>query len=142
MNNPTLVIHTDGGARGNPGPSAIGVWVENGEGEPVHSFHHFLGVATNNEAEYEAFLASVTWLLSADQLKTTKSVTWKLDSMLVVEQLNRRWKIKEPRIQTKATRCWELLKTLPIPYQIMYVPRAKNYQADALVNQALDEHLT
>lgn len=141
MTETELIIHTDGGARGNPGPSAIGVWVENTQGEPIHSFSQFLGTGTNNEAEYEGFLASISWLLSSPHLSTLSKITWKLDSMLVVEQLNRRWKIKEPRIQTKATRCWELLVTLKIPHTIKYVPRAENHHADALVNEALDATL-
>lgn len=141
MSKTQLVIHTDGGSRGNPGPAAIGVWVGTANGEKLHEMYQFLGIGTNNEAEYEAFLASLTWLLGSDLLPTLAEVTWKLDSMLVVEQLNRRWKIKEPRIQTKANRCWELLKTLSIPHSITYVPRAENAKADALVNQALDESL-
>lgn len=135
----SLNIFTDGGSRGNPGPSAIGVWVEDQAGNPIHHLNQFLGVGTNNEAEYEGFLASITWLLTYPTLSSLSHVTWKLDSMLVVEQLNRHWKIKEPRIQVKATRCWELLKTLTVPYSITYVPRAQNHQADALVNQALDK---
>lgn len=136
-----FVIHTDGGSRGNPGPAAIGVWIGTPEGELIHSFGQYLGVGTNNEAEYEAILASLTWLLASPILTSITTLTWKLDSMLVVEQLNRRWKIKEPRIQAKATRCWELLKTLAVPYSITYVPRAQNAMADALVNLALDEEL-
>lgn len=139
VNATQLVIHTDGGSRGNPGPAALGVWVGTPSGDELHSFHQFLGTGTNNEAEYEGILASLTWLLSSPLLASATDITWKLDSMLVVEQLNRRWKIKEPRIQTKAQRCWDLLATLTVPYSIVYVPRAENKQADALVNQALDE---
>ena len=136
-----VVIHTDGGSRGNPGPAAIGVWIGTSDGDEIHSFGQFLGMGTNNEAEYEAILASLTWLLASPIKDTMLDITWKLDSMLVVEQLNRRWKIKEPRIQTKATRCWQLLQSLTVPYSIKYVPRAQNAQADALVNQALDKQL-
>lgn len=136
-----LVIYTDGGARGNPGPSAIGVWVETGDGTTVESLSQYLGEGTNNEAEYEAFLASLEWLRNYTNLPTLTKIHWRLDSMLVVEQLNRRWKIKEPRIAAKAKRCWEGLSQLDIPYTISYVPRAQNAHADALVNQALDEQL-
>ena len=136
-----LVIYTDGGARGNPGPSAIGVWIETADGEPVESLNHYLGEGTNNEAEYEAFLASLKWLQDYSDLPALTRVQWRLDSMLVVEQLNRRWKVKEPRILAKATKCWVALSQLTTPYTIAYVPRAQNAHADALVNQALDEQL-
>jgi ribonuclease HI len=129
------VIHTDGGSRGNPGPGAIGVCVLV-ESEVVHEAAECIGSVTNNEAEYQALLASIMWVLEHQEKAT--SVVWKLDSKLVIEQVNRNWKIKEPRLRLFAEQCWEALQKLSLPYQIMYVPRAQNACADALVNKALD----
>lgn len=135
-----LTIFTDGGSRGNPGPSAIGISVELA-GQEQYAFAGYVGEGTNNEAEYQAILQSLTWLseyvakLEAGQ---TVNVTWKLDSKLVVEQLNKKWKIKEPRMRTYAQEIWQKLNELPVTYQIMHVPREQNKRADALVNQALD----
>jgi ribonuclease HI len=133
-----LTIHTDGGSRGNPGPAAAGVFVLNGE-EVVAEEKHYLGIKTNNDAEYTAFVDSLIWLKTFITDHKVEKVIWKLDSQLVVEQLNRRWKIKEPRIQQFAQHIWQELATLKIPFHIMYVPRAQNKEADRLVNQALDE---
>lgn len=135
----TVQIFTDGGARGNPGPAAIGVVAKVGE-TILHEEARFLGHQTNNEAEYAAFQSSLTWLLSylAEHATEVMSIVWNLDSMLVVEQLTRRWKIKEPRLQVLAQEIWQNLAKVSCTYQIQYIPRAQNAHADRLVNQALD----
>ncbi len=129
-------MHTDGGSRGNPGPGAAGVCILNDAGEVVHEISEYLGVTTNNEAEYQALLLSLRWI--SEQPDQLEGVIWKLDSKLVVEQVQKRWKIKEPRLQVFAQSCWEIITTLPFPFQITYIPREENRCADALVNQALD----
>ncbi len=130
-----LKIFTDGGARGNPGPAAVGVVVFKDE-KIIHSDSLYLGVATNNEAEYQGFLHSVRWVV--EQKSELEQVSWYLDSKLVVEQLNKKWKIKEPRLQVYAQEIWKLLSTVSCSYSISHVGRAQNAEADALVNQALD----
>lgn len=137
-----LHIFTDGGSRGNPGPSAIGgvVYQDRKDGVVAYEFSKFLGVGTNNEAEYTALLESIKWVVSQAQVLSVTSCRWHLDSKLVVEQINKNWKIKEPRMRVFAGQCWELLNSLPCEYVVTYVPRAENAVADALVNQALDAH--
>jgi probable phosphoglycerate mutase len=133
-----LTIHTDGGSRGNPGKAALGVvFLENRK--VLAELKQTIGVATNNEAEYSAFFASLEWMFAQKNLDSFTKIEWKLDSKLVIEQLNKQWKIKEPRMLQLATKCWNLLALLKCPYTISYVPRAENAAADALVNQALDE---
>ncbi len=134
-----LIINTDGGSRGNPGPAALGVTVQDAAGQVVYEHGEVLGTATNNEAEYQAVLHSLTWLQThlPTQPELTK-VTWKLDSKLVVEQLLRHWKIKEPRMLALAQQCWSILAQLKVSTQFQHVPRAENKRADELVNQALD----
>ncbi|MBU0576847.1 ribonuclease HI family protein [Patescibacteria group bacterium] len=133
-----LKIYTDGGSRGNPGPAGIGVYVVNERREPVFKQSLFIGRATNNEAEYKAFLASLEWLQG--YLKTTAidEVKWFLDSKLVVEQVNKNWKIKEDRLKEFVKLAWKLLSSLECKYQISHVRRVDNQEADGLVNQALD----
>ena len=106
--------------------------------ETVFEIGKKIGIATNNDAEYQAFLCSLEWLVQQPS-GTIDSVSWKLDSKLVVEQLNKKWKIKEPRIQKYAQECWKHLNALSYPFTITHVLREKNKRADFLVNEALDQ---
>lgn len=133
-----LQIFTDGGSRGNPGPAAIGVVVKNQENQVVYELGKTIGIGTNNEAEYQAFIQSLEWLTSLEAQSSITKIIWKLDSKLVVEQLNKHWKIKEPRMLAYAQSCWKQLSTLLCSYSITHIPREENAAADALVNQALD----
>jgi len=131
-----IVIYTDGGARGNPGPAGAGVYII--DGETTHEFKKYLGPRqTNNWAEYEAVA------LALEQLKqkglTDRGLEFRLDSKLVVEQLMGNWKIKEPTLKPQAAKVRELLAEFP-SYKFTYVPRAQNKEADRLVNEALDEN--
>lgn len=138
-----LVVFTDGGSRGNPGPAAAGgvVYQERKDGVVLYEFSEYLGVGTNNEAEYTALLNSIEWVVGhAGELQPTQC-TWHLDSKLVVEQINKNWKIKEPRMKVFAQKCWDLLDSLGFSCKVQYVPRAENAVADALVNQALDANM-
>ncbi|MDQ3008772.1 MAG: ribonuclease HI family protein [bacterium] len=130
-----ITIHTDGGARGNPGPAASGVLIEQ-DGKELARLSEYLGTATNNEAEYKAFLLSLQWL--QEHQPTATKVQWLLDSMLVVEQLQRHWKIKEARLLAIAQACWKIMDTLPYQTSIGHVARKDNAIADSLVNQELD----
>lgn len=134
-----VTIFTDGGARGNPGPAAIGIVAFNSANEEVYRHGECLGAKTNNEAEYGAFLQSLKWIDTYVKNTNVKSVEWKLDSLLVVEQLNKHWKIKEARLQQFAQAIWQELGKHSFSYTITHVPRAQNAIADSLVNKALDE---
>lgn len=137
----SLTIFTDGGARGNPGPAGIGVYVVDEKGLELHSQSKFIGKATNNEAEYKAFLSSLEWLKKYLNKRSVESVTWKLDSKLVVEQVNKNWKVKEARLLGFVQRSWLALKELSLKHTIVYIPREENHRADMLVNLALDERV-
>ncbi len=133
-------INTDGGSRGNPGPSACAFVVFSGSeatASIVFQQGLFLGVKTNNEAEYLAVLSSLKWLKSLSQLP--KAIIYRLDSKLVVEQLSGRWKIKDSRMQILANQCQEILTELALPTTFTYIPRAQNAAPDALLNQVLDK---
>lgn len=133
-----ITIFTDGGSRGNPGLAGIGVVVMHGS-KIIFEQGKTIGIATNNDAEYQAFLLSLKWLLKEKAVQGITQITWKLDSKLVVEQLNRKWKIKEPRIREYAQKCWQILAELSVPFKIQHVLREENKHADMLVNQALDQ---
>lgn len=142
----TVLVQTDGGARGNPGPSGLGVVVfRAGSTAPIFEASQYVGTKTNNEAEYLAFLLSLDWVArqfqdgeTTSQLSEDDVLLWQLDSKLVVEQLNKNWKIKQEHLQGLAKTAWSKLTQLPCSYTIEHIPRARNAHADALVNQALD----
>ncbi len=133
-----LKIYTDGGARGNPGPAGIGVFVIDQQQQLVFSQSKSIGSATNNEAEYKAFLASLEWLKTYVKSTSITKIEWFLDSKLVVEQVNQNWKIKEKRLLKFAQQAWKILSSLDCEFKISHVRREQNKQADALVNKALD----
>lgn len=135
----TWQIFTDGGSRGNPGESACAFVVTSGA-EEVFSEGKYLGVRTNNEAEYAGLLESLRWLVQQD-LTDIQKIEWFTDSQLMMSQVNRLWKIKEPRIQQLVAQVWSLQKDLGKEFSVSYVPREKNSAADLLVNQTLDAHL-
>jgi ribonuclease HI len=128
-----LVIHVDGGSRGNPGPAAAAAVLSTPDGDVVDEASEVLGVATNNVAEYRGVLLG---LARAKELGATE-VDVVNDSELVAHQLNGKYKVKHPDMKplfleaTKALRGFDR-------WSIRNVPRAQNADADALVNQALD----
>jgi ribonuclease HI len=136
----TLFINTDGGSRGNPGHAALGFIVHR-QDQIVFEEGKYLGIKTNNEAEYAAFFSSLEWVTQNFQPNQIAHVVWRLDSLLVVEQLNKKWKIKEPRMREFAQQIWKMLESAPFTYQIKHIPRAENALADAIVNQTLDSQL-
>ncbi len=136
-----LNVFTDGGARGNPGNAGIGVIIYDEAGQVIYEHSEFIGVATNNEAEYKAFIAALKWLNENGREYSGFSVSCKLDSKLVVEQVNKRWKIKEPRLKQLAVEAWGLMTVLPFPnVTVIHIGRSDNAEADALVNQAIDAY--
>jgi len=127
------IVHTDGAARGNPGPAAIGVVIEDEEGRTVYEASRALGVRTNNEAEYLAFIAALEWLKDV----RPSDAEFRLDSELVVRQLKGEYKVKEPRLQSLHGQAVMLLNAVP-KHRIRHVPREENARADELANEALD----
>lgn len=131
---PKIVIYTDGGARGNPGPAGAGAVLI--DGEKTHELKKYLGVRqTNNWAEYEA--VALALLEAKKKGFTDRPLEIRMDSQLVVEQLSGNWKIKEPTLKVQADKVRALLKNFP-SYKFLYVPRAQNKEADRLVNEAID----
>jgi ribonuclease HI len=135
MANKFLVINTDGGARGNPGPSGIGLVIKDENGDLVYSYGGYIGETTNNVAEYSALIKA---LEEANNLGG-KILRIQMDSELIVKQMQGIYKIKQPVLQELAAKVIALLKNFE-SYSFVHVRREFNKEADALVNQALDTH--
>jgi ribonuclease HI len=127
------VVHVDGGARGNPGPAAAAAVVSDPAGAVLDEAHEFLGVATNNVAEYRGVLLG---LERARRLGATE-VEVVNDSELVARQVNGEYKVKHPDMKPLHAAAKQALGAFD-RWEVRTVPRAQNAAADALVNQALD----
>lgn len=132
MNERKFTIHTDGGARGNPGPGGIGVVIEEGA-ETVAAFGEFIGHVTNNQAEYRAVIRA---LEKAKELGATHVEVF-VDSQLIARQISREYKIKEKTLAQLAMQAWNLTQGFQ-SFSITEIPREKNKAADTLVNEAID----
>jgi ribonuclease HI len=128
-----LDIYTDGGSRGNPGRSALGVVIKDGAGKTVAAFGEYLGKQTNNYAEYSALIAG----LEKAKLLGASEVECIMDSELVMKQMNGVYKIREPALQKLFVKAYNLSQQFK-KVKFRHVLRAKNKEADRLVNQVLD----
>lgn len=126
-------LHTDGGARGNPGPAGIGVLLTDANGEVIGEIAKGIGQATNNVAEYSALIAGLELALAQGVTELAISV----DSELVVHQLRGEWKIKNDRLRTLAVKARGLMTRFESA-SIAHVPREQNAGADRLANQGMD----
>ncbi|MEV7314381.1 bifunctional RNase H/acid phosphatase [Streptomyces microflavus] len=133
-----LVVEADGGSRGNPGPAGYGaVVIDAATGETLAEAAEYIGVATNNVAEYRGLIAGLTAAKAlfpdaGDALR----VHVRMDSKLVVEQMSGRWKIKHPDMKPLAARAAAILPPSSVTYE--WIPRAQNKHADRLANEAMD----
>jgi len=131
-----ITIYCDGGARGNPGPAAIGAVVLDLSTDPpvrLASVSQRIGVATSNVAEYRALIAG----LEAAQAFPARTVQVRADSLLVIRQLEGTWKVKHPNLRPLHAQALELLREYDA-IDLAHVPREQNVDADLLVNAALD----
>ena len=134
-----IEIYTDGGARGNPGPAALGVVIKK-EGQTIKKYAKFIGEATNNEAEYEAVifaLKKIKLLFGKNKAKNME-IKVHLDSELVVQQLNHCYKIKEESLQPLFIKVWNLMLDFK-KVTFHHIRRKANQEADSLVNEILNE---
>ena len=128
-----VIICTDGAARGNPGPAAIGAFLKDEKGNLIASISRYIGVTTNNQAEYRAIIAALEKAISLG----ARSIELYTDSELVVQQLNGRYKVKKATLRAHYQKVIELIGLLE-GFTIDHIPRAQNAEADALANKALD----
>mgnify|MGYP000860330195 CR=1 FL=1 len=135
-----IVIHTDGGSRGNPGPAASAFTVHTPQNELIHEESLFLGDTTNNVAEYTALRMACEWAVSQKDLGIT-TCDILMDSELVVKQMRGEYKIKDQTLLSIATEIKRILKTAPFSVSFVHVRRAENAHADQLVNAVMDRNI-
>ncbi|MFJ6831489.1 bifunctional RNase H/acid phosphatase [Streptomyces sp. NPDC091209] len=129
-----FIVEADGGSRGNPGPAGYGsVVIDAATGETLAERAEYIGVATNNVAEYRGLVAG---LEAARDLDAAARVRVRMDSKLVVEQMSGRWKIKHPDMKPLAARAARILPPSQVTYE--WMPRERNKHADRLANEAMD----
>ncbi len=136
-----IIVFIDGGSRGNPGPSAIGVAIYNPKGDMLKSYSHYLGdTFTNNEAEYNALIFAFKKLKSLLGKKKIKNIELEVnsDSELLVKQMQGLYKITSLEIQKLFLESWNLkIDFKNVGFNA--IPREKNKVADKLVNDALNQ---
>lgn len=129
-----LTLFVDGGSRGNPGPSGVGVVLKDqARGAGVHEAGYFLGTTTNNVAEYRGLLKGLEVALAMG----AERIAIRSDSQLMVEQVNGRWKVKHANLQPLRADAVALLGRFKW-WEMKYVPREENREADGLANKAMD----
>ncbi len=135
-----LIVYCDGGSRGNPGKSASAFVVKK-NGQVIKSGSVFLGISTNNVAEYKAVMLALIWILKNPSIKyQVSSITFFLDSELVVRQLAGLYKVKNKKLQSLFMVIKNIEKKLFAKVNYVSVKRKKNILADTLVNQELDKN--
>ncbi len=135
------IINTDGGARGNPGPAGIGFVIRD-ENAVLKEVGEYIGVATNNIAEYEALIRALTALkkIIPKTMRDSADITVRMDSELVVKQLNGVYQIKDEPLQLQFVKVWNM-RVAEFPHiTFTHVRREENKEADMLYNKALDAH--
>lgn len=133
-----LNIFTDGGSRGNPGPAAS-AFIVTRDGKLIAKGSKFLGIETNNFAEYTAVIIALEWILkNIDVIDGGGKINFILDSELVVKQLNGVYKVKNPDMKILYQLVSKLIETIPCEFTFTSVAREKNKDADRLVNETLD----
>jgi len=145
----SLLVHTDGGARGNPGPAAIGVYITDEVGRELIKFGKTIGKMTNNQAEYRAIIEALEWIknnlkfdLPARDQNRGLDIKIFLDSLLVVNQLNGLFKIKKKHLRDLIIQVRQREQETGGNVSYQFINRDKNKMADFLVNQALDSSIS
>jgi probable phosphoglycerate mutase len=132
-----LIVEADGGSRGNPGQAGSGTLViDAASGEILAEIGLYVGIASNNVAEYKGMIAGVTKAIAIDP---HAEIHVRMDSKLVVEQMSGRWKIKHPDMADLAAEARRVLAGPPVSFE--WIPRAENSRADRLANEAMDKRL-
>jgi len=130
-----VIIYTDGGCRHNPGPAAIGAVIQDVDRVQLATISSYIGLGTNNQAEYHAVIAGLKKALSLGAAE----VEVRSDSQLIVEQLNGRYRVKDAALKPLFQEAQNLSRRFR-SFSISYIPREMNREADRLACQALDGH--
>lgn len=135
-----LIIYTDGASRGNPGIASYGFFIQDDKGNILYEEGKYIGIATNNFAEYSAVLASLKYVLKRFSKDSPLIIDFYVDSQLVAQQLSGKYKIKSASLKQLILQIKNLTAGIG-NISFHYIPRAQNKRADKLANQALDNRL-
>ncbi|MGD0338344.1 MAG: ribonuclease HI family protein [Bacteroidota bacterium] len=133
-----LTAFIDGAARGNPGKSGIGIAIFDGQGRCQAEHFAFLGITTNNVAEYSALIACLRLVMS--RFAHCSELLINSDSELLVRQMNGVYRVRNKKLQRFHREVRQLLDSAPFRFSISYIPRELNATADSLANRGIDEH--
>lgn len=133
-----IKVFTDGASRGNPGASGIGIIIYDENNFIISSWNEYLGLATNNQAEYKAILKSLSLIKKLQAEHDFDEIEFYSDSLLMVNQINFEYKINEPELALLNNKFHVLIKKLNKQYRVIYIERSLNKAADRLANQAID----
>lgn len=133
MKSKKLLLYTDGGSRGNPGPSGIGVVVLDSKRKKVSEIFRYIGETTNNVAEYTALVSGLEEAIAQDATE----VAVYMDSELLVKQLNGEYKVRDANMKALFEKSLGLLKKFK-SFEVNHIEREKNKEADKLVNKAIN----
>lgn len=135
-----IKIFTDGGARGNPGPAAIGVYVADEKDTKIAGFGKAIGVATNNVAEYVAAIEALDWIIeNKKNFDKTAKIYFFLDSKLVCSQIIGIFKVKNSNLRNLLLLIRDREAQINFPIYYKHIPREENTKADEFVNEALNK---
>ena len=132
-----ISIYTDGGARGNPGIAGYGLVVLDEQKKPIYQQSKFLGIKTNNQAEYMGLIGALTWL--KDHQSDCTAINFYSDSQLMVRQITGLYIVKSPNLKPLFTAAQNLIGQIKSPIAFLDIRRDKNEIADSLANQAMDK---
>lgn len=136
-----IKVYTDGGARGNPGPSAIGVCITDSNSKEVAGFGKKIGVATNNVAEYTAVIEALSWIIKNKKNLKIAEIFFFLDSKLVCSQITGIFRVKDANLRNLLFLVREKEAQIKTPIFYKHIPREQNKKADMYVNLTLDSKL-
>lgn len=134
-----IKVYTDGASRNNPGHAGIGIVIYDENDFIIRTYKEYIGLATNNQAEYRALIKSVGLLKGLVPKYSGERVEFYSDSELLVNQINFDYRVKEPELALLNNKFHVLMKKLGKPFSISHVNRGKNKNADMLANKAIDK---
>jgi ribonuclease HI len=139
MKQEKIIVYTDGGSRGNPGPAGVGVVIANSKDKVIKKYSQDIGEKTNNEAEYEAVILALQKIkhLFGKQKTRDLEIEMRIDSELVARQLGGKYKIMEEKLFPLFIKIWNLRMDFG-RIDFVEIPREKNKEADRLANEAMD----
>ncbi len=135
-----LTVYTDGASRGNPGKSGAGIFIIDEDNKKTTSLKQYLGILTNNEAEYRAFIIALEYLYKSKFTNGAEifNILFLSDSQLLINQINGVYSVKSPNIIPLYNKAKKLIENLNAAYSFKHIPRSLNFKADQLANSAID----